>query len=895
MAHEVPPEHPLRTPNADLAMKVAPELLFLALFAVPTAAQDLFDAPIYVTGSTGGEFRGHGDFDGDGDPDLLHMTGWLDWTGMTVFFNQGGGKFTAGPELVFTAPPGTDVAEFDPAIGDFNGDGFADVGVGYNDFSTNDEFVVFFGDGAGGFPTNASLGLSFPSLTATGNIDGDAADEIALIDNGTAFDRTLRWIDWNGVSLVSSTPLLVDGSEPDPDGGAFVFGTGDFDSDGDDDVVATNLAHNKVRIFPTVAGNPTFSAQVFPVISEMDDINHRVRGADLDGDGDDDIVHLKMNTGDPGPWVQTYENVSGVLVQRPAENVPRPTAGWIQPHNLRVGDLNGDGWMELFANAGVTALDVVVSDADWTFSEGFEARGSGQSVGGGPADFTGDGNLDFAGTRTIFVGDGTLNHSTTSTSGLLMTFADEPYIFDFEGDGDLDLMGASAGAGQTNDGTGTFATTGTLFESPGFGFNWGFPSAFGDFNGDGRRDFLTALFGSGSDFLGMHLLVDDGIGKYVDAGLASGTPTAIPGPGFGDSGYWDTADADSDGDLDMLVEDGYWENTGSGFLSGFVPAWNGRARDGADVNGDTDIDLIATRDVGASTLVFLIENTGTGYQEHNLITAPGDLEAVFHDLDGDGDPDVMAADPDGNDIFLFENVGGALVNAGLYEGIGKQIRAPGVEDFDGDGKLDLLTMRFEDNGFPFNLTVLTVLRRTGPGLVYEVMEEYFPAATLDGFLDQDGDGDLDGYGKFGGLLGLRVKAPDGGVTRQFKPGFPGTGGVEPIIGALGPATSTNPNGELRIVRGVGGGLLFTLFGPTEVDLPDVPFPGMSLYVGSPTILSPVPMGGTPGAPGEGSFAYSLPTLPGLFGLSFTHQAFVLDPGSSTGVSASNGLEIVYGQ
>ncbi len=869
-------------------MKAIPiPLLFVA---APLAAQDLFDAPVYVTGSGTGDFRGHGDFDGDGDTDLLHTTGFtLDWTGMTVFFNEGAGEFTPGAETVF--PFAGDVAQYDPAIGDFDGDGVLDVAVDTNQLFGASGIGVMFGDGAGGFPTSAFIELKAPTFKVAGNADADPADEIAVLDLGSGEPRTLRWIDWTGSALVSSTPLLVDGSPADPEG-VHLIHAGDVDSDGDDDIVATSMQFDTVRVFPTVAGAPTYGP-IFEASPFMVSLFHRVRSGDLDGDGDDDVVHQASPAG-TNAWVQTYENVGGVLVQREPELVPRPTAGYFEPAGLRLGDLNGDGWMELFSNNAGSQLDVIVSDGDWTYSEGFLARGCGETPGGGAADYDGDGNVDFATTRTLYLGDGTLTDSTTSAPGLITAFADGPYVFDFEGDGDLDLMGASNGGGQSNDGTGAFSLVGTLFESGGTGTFWSKPSAFGDFDGDGRRDFIAGLTGPGSEFLGMHLLLDDGIGGYADAGIASGSPTPIQGP-IGDAGYWDAADADGDGDVDVLVQDGYYENTGSGFLGGFVAAWGGRARDGADVDGDGDTDLLATRDLGTTTLVFLLERTASGYVEHNLVTAIGDLEAVFHDLDGDGDSDAMAADPDASDTYLFENAGGVLVSAGSFDSLGELIRAPGVEDVDGDGLLDLITMRLETVGTFYNFPVLTVNRRTGPGLTYEVFEEYFPSAQLDGFLDQDGDGDLDGFGTFEGLIGQRVQAPDGGVTRQFKSGFPGTGGVEPIIGALGPATSTNPNGELRIVRGVGGGLLFTVFGPLEVDQPDVPLPGMSLYVGSPTILSAVPMGGTPGAPGEGSFAYSLPTLPGLFGLSFTHQAFVLDPGSTTGVSASNGLEIVYGK
>ena len=126
-------------------------------------------------------------------------------------------------------------------------------------------------------------------------------------------------------------------------------------------------------------------------------------------------------------------------------------------------------------------------------------------------------------------------------------------------------------------------------------------------------------------------------------------------------------------------------------------------------------------------------------------------------------------------------------------------------------------------------------------------------------------------------------------------GFPGSGGVKPVLGAQGPATSTNPEAELRLVDALGGGLAWLAFGLTEAAIPGAPLPGMTFYVGGvPAIIGQLPLTGPGGAAAEGALALPLPKIPALFGLSIYHQAFVLDPGSALGWSATNGLEIQYG-
>jgi len=145
------------------------------------------------------------------------------------------------------------------------------------------------------------------------------------------------------------------------------------------------------------------------------------------------------------------------------------------------------------------------------------------------------------------------------------------------------------------------------------------------------------------------------------------------------------------------------------------------------------------------------------------------------------------------------------------------------------------------------------------------------------------------------LRGSRVDPPGGGVIRQYGVGFPGTGLVKPVLGAQGPATSTNPLAELRLVEAVGGGFAWLAFSLSEAALPGQPLPGMTLYVGgTPAIIGQLPLIGSPGVPAAGKLALPLPKIPALFGLSIYHQAFVLDAGSALGWSATNGLQIQYG-
>jgi hypothetical protein len=118
--------------------------------------------------------------------------------------------------------------------------------------------------------------------------------------------------------------------------------------------------------------------------------------------------------------------------------------------------------------------------------------------------------------------------------------------------------------------------------------------------------------------------------------------------------------------------------------------------------------------------------------------------------------------------------------------------------------------------------------------------------------------------------------------------------VVPVIGAAGPVTSTNPSSKLRITTGVGAGSVLLVFRQNEIELHDFLFPGITMYVATPTVVGPLVLNFLPGQPGVGSLSLLLPQSSALTGSQFVFQAFMVDPLSPTGVSTSNGLQLTFG-
>ena len=70
--------------------------------------------------------------------------------------------------------------------------------------------------------------------------------------------------------------------------------------------------------------------------------------------------------------------------------------------------------------------------------------------------------------------------------------------------------------------------------------------------------------------------------------------------------------------------------------------------------------------------------------------------------------------------------------------------------------------------------------------------------------------------------------------------------------------------------------------------------GYRRLVAAPEIVRSFVLGGTPGVAGAGSITLRTRVTIALVGLTLDYQAVMVDPGANAGLSATNGLEIRYG-
>ncbi|MEM7391503.1 MAG: FG-GAP-like repeat-containing protein, partial [Verrucomicrobiota bacterium] len=206
------------------------------------------------------------ELNGDHHLDLAVVDGF----GITVFFNDGIGGFTAGPSF----SPGS-IRRLAGVAGDFDGDGDIDLftGGGNNGNGVAPDDVLL-NDGSGGFTVGQSMPGQYTRALAVGDVDGDGdLDIVKSTDFGPVGDI---WVLMNdGTGTFSTNQILTNGaSSREP-------ALGDVDGDGDLDLLTAR------KIFLN-DGNGQFST-VIDSLPENSEASDFVVG-DLNGDGKLDLV-----------------------------------------------------------------------------------------------------------------------------------------------------------------------------------------------------------------------------------------------------------------------------------------------------------------------------------------------------------------------------------------------------------------------------------------------------------------------------------------------------------------------------------------------------------------------------------------------------------------------------
>ena len=307
-------------------------------------------------------------------------------------------------------------------------------------------------------------------------------------------------------------------------------------------------------------------------------------------------------------------------------------------------DVNGDGWVDIVTASTSAGLQVRLNDHGGWFT-------NVQTIA----------NSDFAPAQAMW----------------------DVVAADVDHDGDLDLMTSSYRTNERfnlllNDGTGHFSMG---WQSPAIpGIETVF-IGFADLNGDGFADFVA--LGNNKD---SNIWINDQHGAFLGAEAFSGTEEGwCAGIGHQSAAI---ADVNGDGRNDLVIKEYQWapacadgfmrtswyENTGD--MNHFVrhditAATGGDTGSGiavGDLDGDGDVDLVASNGVNNATLQpSAFENDGHGNFTLAAWASPVNRadgyqvwanDFFLHDMNGDGKLDLMTSGYYGGLAFYNVTVGG---------------------------------------------------------------------------------------------------------------------------------------------------------------------------------------------------------------------------------------------
>jgi hypothetical protein len=645
------------------------------------------------TAATGSHFSCFGDMDGDGDLDVLASFSLGD---RVVWFENTSNRSRVAFGTARVIASGLS-GQFPYGAGLTDVDRDGDVDIVLELHVGGDRVVLYTSDGAspplfsGGVTVATANDPAFRPMVADVNGDG-TLDVVVCSYSDSTFAVHLTF---QTASALSFTAVVLSTSYPAP----YDVELADLDGDGDIDIIGAARNSDNAVWFDNSGGWPTPSFTSRVIASGAANYLggcRRSHPVDIDNDGDVDIVAASMGSNSV-TWIENTSpiNRSRFRIAFPPTLNSSTVLPRRHPHPslgdvLTVRLLHVDSGYRQLATSPCTVNGVDVSSSFVESARGrYELSMALTSMA--QLDWPWSG-LSVNCTLSDFKGN------VTRVFGSSAVGASMRWLGSSGGDGGVSAASVC--------GVGGGCVNGSVLRSG--------VSAWLDIDGDGDVDGIVASSGLGS--LRLLLNVNGGVVSRLSAvgvGLVDVTGDASRGlPALLSSSVVDIValDVEGDGDLDALVVTSVCSsnvllvNNGSGFFSSAVPSARGLAfssvgnctcGEAGDVDGDGDGDVF----VGTlSSNSRLLLNNGSGWFIDASATrlSPnrvGDfVGASMFDSDGDGDVDVFVSGGGGYDNRLYmNNRSGWFVDVALTRGVasnGGRVSMRGVAVGDVDGDGD---------------------------------------------------------------------------------------------------------------------------------------------------------------------------------------------------------------
>jgi hypothetical protein len=565
-----------------------------------------------------------GDFNNDGKQDLATVGSGTTNTNVVLHLGNGDGTFAA----LSNVPIGG--LGFALVIGEFTNDNNDDLIT-----ATTTSFKLLTGNGSGGFTvTTVGTVASNTEWAEAADFNNDGSLDVS-IDNISAANDFNIFLGANNGTFANApgSPFTVAGA------GTFGHGVGDFDGDGNQDVIVANLTSNNVDVF---RGNGTGAVASLGTLTFTGP--RGLNFGDLNNDGRQDVVFIERSAGRIAPRTGTCAvDITNSTLPNGTPNQPYPGAtitatGGTGPYTYSATGLPTG--MSISAAGVISGTPAVPG----TFYPKFTAT---DSTPGTP-------NTTF---RVIpLVISGAVPGPAT--------------LFDFEGDhkADVSIFRSSAGEWWWRRSSDLVVAAAT------FGASSDIVVAH-DYTGDGKTDLAVFRPSTSSWFI---LRSEDG--SFYS--FPFGSTGDVPMP----------ADFDGDGKADAAIyrpSNSLWvilhSSNGQAVFTTF--GTTGDQPVAADYDGDGKADVGIFRPSGGSGGEWWIQRSTAGLLALSFGTSTD--KAVPADYTGDGKADVAFYRPGTSNWFILRSEDFSFYS--FPWGSSGDIPTPG--DYDGDGKTDAAVFR----------------------------------------------------------------------------------------------------------------------------------------------------------------------------------------------------------